>query len=180
MRKARNLAAGIAIVMACAVSGALVAQEAGKPVKLSTGKPFGAAQTSSTITDPQVDGKVLRVVVAAAEKPWHAGINTFINEKVSAGDRIKATLWLRASSVEPGETAMVEAVIRESDPPATAYGKPARLKLTDRFAPYVIEGTATKASPAFKVTVAMHLGFARQTVDIAAVQAVKLPPAPQP
>ncbi len=165
------------MVIAAAVAAPLTAQPAGTPIRVSTGKAFGAAQTSSMITDPQVDGQVLRVVARAADKPWNAGINLLVAEKIAAGDRIKATLWLRAAQVEAGKTAMVQAAVQQGEAPYTAYGKPMRFMLTDKFAPYEVEGVVPTGAAAYKVTIAMQLAFAAQTIDVAGVQAVKFPPA---
>ena len=167
-----------AAVVVATMAAPLAAETAGAPIKISTGKPFGSAQTSSTIDDPQVDGQILRVVVGAAAKPWNAGINLFVAEKVAAGDRIRATLWLRASQVESGKTAIVQAAVQQGDAPYTAYGKPARFTLTDKFAPYVVEGVVPAAIAPYKVTISMQLAFAAQTVDVAGVQAVRIAAAP--
>ena len=170
----------VAAIVGAMMAAPLTAQSADAPLKVSTGKPFGPAQTSSMIKDPQVDGQVLRVVVKAAEKPWSAGINILVGEKLAAGDRIKATLWLRASGVEAGKTATVQAAVQQGEAPYAAYGKPTRFTLTDKFAPYVVEGVVPTAAAAYKVTIALQLGFAAQTIDVAGARAVKVAAASAP
>lgn len=152
-----------------------VAQDSAVPIKVGVGEPYGSTQTSSTVADPQVDGKVLRVVIGATEKPWLAGVNAPIGEKLKQGDRVKVTLWLRGTPAAAGVKPLVQIGLQESAAPYTAIGKSLKVELTDRFAPYVIEAIIPKAMGASKTNVAIQLGFVPQTVDIAAVQAVKIP-----
>lgn len=57
-------AAAVAIAVGTLVTLPATAQApTGKPIKLSTSKPFGPAQTNTLVKDPAVDGQVLRVTV---------------------------------------------------------------------------------------------------------------------
>lgn len=163
--------AGVAIAAALLASAAL-AQTADKPLKVSTGKAYGSMQTSAVITDPMVDGKVLRVAVTeSGQKPWLAGINSMVGEKVKAGTKVKATLWLRVSTPEPGKPAEVQVGIQDSDPPRTEWAK-RKLTLTERWAPYVIEAVVPRDMAAYKISISLQVGGAKQTVDVASIGAV--------
>lgn len=151
-----------------------LAQTTEKPIKVSTGKAYGSMQTSSVIADPMVDGKVLRVAVTeSGQKPWLAGINSLVGEKVKAGTKVKATLWLRVSQVEPGKPPEVQVGIQDSDPPRTEWAR-RKLTLTERWAPYVIEAVVPRDMAAYKVSISLQIGAAKQTVDVASVGAVNL------
>jgi len=165
----------LALLLALHTGGPVSAAAAGgKPVKISTGKPFGPAQTNATVTDPAVDGQVLRVTVTqSGAKPWAAGINSFVGEKVKAGDRISATLWLRASQAEAGKLPKVSATIQEADAPRTEFSRQ-DFMLTDRWAPYTIETTLPKDMSAHKLSVTLQIAHAQQTVDVASISAVNL------
>jgi len=164
-------------MMAVALAGTAVAQSAGKPLKVSTGKPYGKAQTNSTVKDPAVDGQILRVIVTQSGlKPWDAGVGSYVGEKVKAGDRVRATLWLRASQVEAGKPAKVTALISEADPPRTEYAKQF-LMLTDRWVAYTIDATVKNDLPAHKLVVQLQIAHVQQTIDVASISAVNLGPA---
>lgn len=164
---------GAAIVTAMIASAGL-AQTAEKPVKVGTGKAYGSMQTSTMITDPAVDGKVIRVAVTeSGQKPWLAGINSMVAEKVKAGTKLKVTLWLRVSEPEPGKPAEVQVGIQDVDPPRTEWAK-RKLTLTERWAPYVIEAVVPRDMAAYKVSISLQIGGAKQTVDVASIGAVSL------
>lgn len=152
------------------------ADTTGKRLKVSTGKAYGSMQTSSVINDPAVDGRVLRVAVTeSGQKHWLAGINSLIGDKVKAGSKVKATLWLRVSEVEAGNQPVVHAAIQDNDPPRTEWAKQ-KFTLTDRWAPYVIEGVVPRDMPAYKVNIILHIAAAKQIVDVASIGAVNLGP----
>jgi len=152
------------------------ADPAGKPLKVSTGKAYGTKQTSSVIKDPAVDGQVLRVAVTeSGQKHWLAGINSLIGEKVKGGTKVRATLWLRVAETEAAKQPIVYAAIQDNDPPRTEWAKQ-KFTLTDRWAPYVIEGIVPRDMPAYKVNISLHIAATKQTVDVASIAAVNLGP----
>lgn len=170
-RHRHALACGLPMLL---VATTLIAQDAGTPLTVTLGQPYGAAQTHSFVTDPQVDGNVLRVVVAApTANPWEAGMNSPVGDRLQAGERVRATIYMRAAAGTPAAT--VQLAIQESAAPYIGFGEPVRVTLTNSFAPYSVEATIPRALRGKAASVTLWLGFAAQTVDVAAVQAVKLP-----
>jgi len=166
---------GIGIATALVATVAF-ADTAGKPMKVSTCKAYGTKQTSSVVKDPAVDGQVLRVAVTeSGQKHWLAGINSMVGEKVKGGTKVKATLWLKVSQTEEGKEPVVHAAIQDIDPPRTEWAKQ-KFMLTDRWAPYVIEGVIPRDMPAYKVNISLHIAAAKQTVDVASIGAVNIGP----
>ncbi|HEX8553648.1 MAG TPA: hypothetical protein VF695_02975 [Sphingomonas sp.] len=166
-----------AATLTIAAGTMLVAAPAAKPVKLATSKPYGSGQTNATIDDAAVEGKVLRVTVTKPDaKPWEVGMTSIITEKLKAGDRISATLWLRASQVQPGKTGKVSANIALAEPPRTNFGR-AEFTLTDRFAPYKLEATIPADMASHKVSLSLQIAYGQQTIDVASVAAVNQGPA---
>jgi len=161
-------------IAAGALASAVLAQTTEKPLKVGTGKAFGAMQTSTMVTDPVVDGKVLRVAVTEAGlKTWSVGISSLVGEKVKAGTKLKATLWLRISQPEPDKPSVVNVGIQEVDPPRAEWGKRS-FTLTERWAPYVVEAVVPRDMAASKVNISLQVGGAKHTVDVASIGAVSL------
>lgn len=175
MRSGFGTALVVGTVLLATAAPLSAASEAGKPLKLRLGKPYGEAQTNTIVKDPMVDGSVVRIVVTqAGTKPWAAGVNSFIGEKLRSNDRIDVTFWLKAMEPAGAGAPRVAVNIQANGPPKIEFAQKT-FTLTSRWAPYTVSTVLPKDMPAHSVMVGLQVAFGEQSVDIGAVTARMAP-----
>jgi Carbohydrate binding domain len=140
----------------------------------SSHKVYGNGQTHSIVSDPSVDGgKALRISVTNAEKPWNAGLNSFIGGKIKVGDRVQAIVWLKLSKADLSTSPDVALLIQASEPPRTEFVKDT-VTISDKWAPYSVEYTAENEMSSYSTQVGLQVAFGLQTVDIGPIYVYNL------
>jgi hypothetical protein len=123
-------------------------------------------QTNKKIRDRKVQGgRAIEVSVAApGGNPWDTAAQVPITGRISKGDRILAAAWLKAATAD-GAPADLAMRIQVDSPPYDAVVEK-RQSVGDGWQLHSIETVAARDYAEGTCTLVVHLGSARQVVDL--------------
>jgi hypothetical protein len=135
-------------------------------------------QTSRKIKDRKVQGgRALEVSVAApGGNPWDTAAQVPITGSISRGDRILAAAWLKAANAD-GAPAKLAMRIQIDSPPYDAVAENLQ-SVGDGWQLHSVETVATRDYAKGTCTLVVHLGSARQVVDLGPTFVLNRGPAP--
>lgn len=175
----RILCAAMA-VMALAFGAPAMARQSGDGdiLRKAINKPsanwqvHGANQKTTPVKDKAIaGGGAMKVeVLAGGDKPWSVGAQQTLTGKVTKGDVMLVAFWAKAESVDGGPAEAVISAVRvqqAASPYDAALQGP--VKVAGDWKMYTVPGRASIDIPAGAGAVALHLGSAKQTVQLGPV-----------
>lgn len=167
MHKLSVAIAAIAAIATPVVAQTAVGERMIASVKATGWVFFGDNQTRQRVADAAAQGgSAIRITIPNDGGAVNAATGQSpIKAKITTGDKVRITAWLKGVSTASGGPAKAIVKLKDAGKPYKTYAEQT-FDLTNEWKPYSIEYVATQDFPAGSTNMIVQFALGRQVVDV--------------
>ncbi len=138
---------------------------------------FGPTQQNSKVKDSQVrGGGAMQVAISApTAQAWQDSASSPVDGKITKGDKVLVVVWMKTVASENDAPGQVNLRLQINSAPYTALAEQMQ-SVTRDWQMYALQTVATQDYAKGSTNVSVHLGYARQTLQLGPVLVFDIPP----